>query len=242
MRSLLTELLVVALGVLLALWAEQWWSGIRQSGEENRYLQALSEDVDQAVMDIEATNREVQEWLTAAADLSALQGQSETLAEEQAAMLMGTALLNIEVYEISLGAYQDLLVTGRVGLISNPEIRNSLTRLDQKIEELRTAEVDLAETQHHIIDRFLIKYTNLSALSRVGYSEADKLSAQQSGGPLAPALITNRLEFDHRPIVDSRELQNIIALRIILVSELLVGAIEVKQVLLKLREQLESTE
>ncbi len=240
--SLLVELLVVALGVLLALWADQWWVDIQEQREEQKYLLALYEDVSQAIEAIDTTSAEAGEWLQAATDLSAAQGRAEQVGAQEVIRLLGIALFNIEVYEIPLGAYEDLLVTGRVGLISDPEVRLGLSRLEQKISELRTAETDLTETQHGIIDPFLVGHTNLSALARVGYSAADSRSAQQSGGPLAPALITNRFDVDHRALLDNLELQSIVALRIVLLSELIVAATEVRQALVELQDDLPGTD
>ena len=49
------ELLVIVVGVLIALWADQWWSDREDNRTEQTYLASLNEDINATLKELDST-------------------------------------------------------------------------------------------------------------------------------------------------------------------------------------------
>lgn len=241
LATAVVNFLAVGAGVLIALWADQWWADRQDAQAERVYLAALQQDIIATVLVLDDSTEELTEWLDAAAKLSKTSPEGPYPSNEELIDLIGRALFNLEVYELNLSAYRDLKNTGGLRLITRDNIRRSLADLDQRLEELRTAEADLIATQHGLFDPFLVRHTDLAAVAKAGYLDSDTRRAEVSGGPVAPRLIGPPSGIDHTALFYNQEFRNLVALRIVLISEVIVSAENIKSLLLVLQQQIEDT-
>jgi hypothetical protein len=198
----LGELVVIVVGILLALGMDQWWSDRVDARTQHAYLTALHEDVATTINHLDGLIREFSALRDAASELSKQPPEGTTLSNAQLIELMGAGLFEIESFENGLSTHRDLKSTGRLGLITNAEIRRSLARVDQTLEEKRAAQ-----------------------MKRTGVVPADQLIGSGAG-------------IDHRPLLADSRFRGIVALRIVLLTEVIVDYSDLKGLLVELRDEI----
>jgi hypothetical protein len=125
---------VIVVGVLIALWADQWWSDREDDRTEQTYLASLNEDINATLQELDSTIAKVVVWRQAASTLSQLPLEGPFPPNKELAEMMGLALFELFSFEDRLSTHQDLKNTGRLGLISNipnPEIRAEYQSADK---------------------------------------------------------------------------------------------------------------
>jgi hypothetical protein len=156
-----TELAVIVLGVLLALWADGWVAGRAARNEEVSRVAALRENV---VATRERLNRaleqsvSVREALTTTAQWTEIRGMAGR--EE----LVGNGLLYGPVFTPELNVYADLKSSGDLALLRSTDLRQALARMDATFEELALLQADITMVQQLTIDPFVIREFDLGPI------------------------------------------------------------------------------
>jgi hypothetical protein len=235
----LGELVVIVVGILLALGMDQWWSDRVDARTQHAYLTALHEDVATTINHLDGLIREFSALRDAASELSKQPPEGTTLSNAQLIELMGAGLFEIESFENGLSTHRDLKSTGRLGLITNAEIRRSLARVDQTLEEIDNAEADLLATQHQTVDPFLVAHTDLTLVAKAGYDTKERAAQMKRTGVVpADQLIGSGAGIDHRPLLADSRFRGIVALRIVLLTEVIVDYSDLKGLLVELRDEI----
>jgi len=234
----LGELVVIVVGILVALGVDQWWSDRIDARTQRAYLTALHEDVTATVSHLDDLLREFSVIRDAASELSNQPLEGTSLSNARLIELMGPGLFEIESFENALSTHHDLKSTGRLGLITNAEIRRSLARADQILEQIDNAEADLLASQHHTVDPYLVAHTDLTLVAKASYTEEEKTKSTRAGLTPADRLIGTGAGIDHRPLLADPRLRGILALRIVLLTEVMVDYADLKSLLLELQAEI----
>ena len=75
----LAELAIIIAGVLIALWADQWWADRQDLRTQETSLAALDDDISETVGTLRSLMADFESWRDAAATLSGLGGRSADL-------------------------------------------------------------------------------------------------------------------------------------------------------------------
>lgn len=234
----LAELIIIIVGILVALWVDQWWADRVDARTQRSYLAALLEDITVTVEHLDELTQLFAGWRDAASELSYQPLKGSGLTNAQMIDLLGPALFEFQSFDNRLSAHQDLKSTGRLGLITNGDIRRSLAKVDQILEEISASEADLIATQHATIDPYLVRHMDLSAVAKAGYLTIDTSQMDRAGIATADTLIGEPVGIDHTGLLKDSQLRGILALRIILLSELMGDYSDLKFLLLDLREKI----
>jgi hypothetical protein len=220
-RRVASELLLIAVGVLIALSADQWRSSRTDAQTEAAYLDRMMDDIPAALHELEREIQQTQDYLAASGEISRLPRTSSDIPEDSLAVLLANSLFNIVSWDGGLSTLDDLKNTGRIALISNPDIRRGLAEIDRLTAGIRHAEDDVIQTQHQTVDPFLIRVSDLPSL--IAATRADV--SPYLGAPLGR---------EHYALVADSEFQNIVALRVVLLLNLEANYLEMREHLLDL--------
>jgi hypothetical protein len=198
---------VVILGsILLAFGIEAWWSERQDAGEELRLLSAVHEDM-------QANLAQVAENAAYHTAAEAAERQILTLAGADPATLslqaVDTLLADILWWQGSqhwqTGALDALTLGGKIDIIRNEELRHTLASWIRRIELVRSAE----DQEEDFFVNALIPYLRREA----SVTQIAELAQFMPGTDIAPGY--GRVNWaqeqrDHRPMVASTELQNLV--------------------------------
>ena len=145
--SLATEALVIVVSVLVALFAEAWWTQQREIEAAEAQLVSLARDFEQmsARADTSLWNAETA-VSTGTALLDALMGPTpEIVADSALGMLLKT--VQYEVFSPSTGAYDALVSSGNIELLRDTELKRALSDFFGSFEDVRASESMLLNGQ-----------------------------------------------------------------------------------------------
>lgn len=194
------ELGVVAVGVLIALWADGWVTEQRERSIERSRIDALRDNVvatRERLRVAQAEARSAREALTLIAywqDVDELNGNPGVVV---------SGLLFGSVFTPEMNVYADLKSSGDLALLRSAELRQALALMDATLEQLALRQSDLAMVQQLNFDPFLIRELSLA-------------------GSLGPLLGLEGLPTDDAaPTLDLRILRNLALFKVDMVSLLL---------------------
>jgi hypothetical protein len=230
------ELSVIIVGVLIALWADQWWAELQDKRTERAYLAALTEDIDVSLTSLERNLNNISRLRDAASSVLNTDGQHH----RKNATLFGLALFEIDFVDHRLASYQDLQNTGRLGLIRDKRIRDGLAEVERMLEQLSAAQNDLVGLHHSVIDPFLARQAEFAQIAIAGHAATDAGTLGQAGFATPNELIETTAPFDAERLLSSPDLQGILALRIVLLSEMMESNVKLTGILESLRMRIEA--
>lgn len=207
LRRAAVELLVIVAGVLIALSADQWWSALADARTETAYLSGMVDDIEATLLGLRAERESALTYLTASAELSKLRQVPAGISEDSLTVLVSNSLFNIVSWASRLSTLDDLKNTGRLGLISDADIRIAFADIDRLASGIAAAEDDLIQTQHQTVDPFLVRRADLPALVPASLVQAVPYLGPALGR--APSALLSDPEF-----------HNIVALRVVLLQNL----------------------
>ncbi|MEJ2535331.1 MAG: hypothetical protein P8008_07710 [Gammaproteobacteria bacterium] len=131
------ELVMVVLGIFLGIEAANWNEDRRDRQDESAYLLRLHEDVRSSIEDLNRGRDDVASWNEQGQRaLRALQEGDPSLAGEDAAHAFA-ASTRIGLPVTQLATITELISSGGLNEISDPDIRAALARMDGSIQGLR---------------------------------------------------------------------------------------------------------
>lgn len=139
---LVAEFIVILVGVLTALAADRWMSGLDERELEDTYLAQLVENLvaDSASL-AERVELAERRWRLA---VGLLEGTVTDSVSEPASFLADLERLGWHnPVEYSRETWDDLVATGQLALITDPELRNGLSALYNRMEWLAHIEGDI---------------------------------------------------------------------------------------------------
>ncbi len=230
------ELVVIIVGVLIALWADQWWADLQDKRTERTYLAALTEDVDVTLASLERNLNSISRLRDAASTAFNKSDQFRSMD----ATLFGLALFEIDFVDHRLSSYQDLKNTGRLALIRDRSIRDGLAEVERMLEQVSAAQSDLVGLHHTVIDPFLARQPQFGHIALAGYAATDTGALGQAGYSSPSDLVDHATPFDADRLLSNPDLPGILALRIVLLSEMMESNVELTRILESLRGQIQA--
>ncbi len=159
LRRGLAELLIVVVGVLIALWADQLRQSRSDRQDEAVQLEALREDflvtasvLDSALAELDAQEHSLQRLIAGGFD-----GESPDSVNAWARM----GLWVIVQASPRLSTLRDLQASGRLGIVQSRELRYGLAELDRILELGAIRHADFTTIQVRIVDPVLVQGVNL---------------------------------------------------------------------------------
>ena len=237
-----TELAIIIAGVLIALWADQWWTDRQDLKTQGTYLAALDDDISKTVDSLRELVSDLEAWRDAASTLSRWPQDEPAPAAEEITVMIGKGLFQMASLETRLAAYEDLKTTGRLGLISDADLRRNLAQVDQLLQDIRTSEADLWATQHITIDPYLLAHTDMVAVAKAaGQAYArDVDEIKELGLPTGAELIGDPVGLDPTPLVRDPVFRGLLAFRLVLLAEAVLRYRRLEVLLLEIQGQIAS--
>jgi hypothetical protein len=158
----MAELAVVVLGVSIALWADSRVSLHDRRAVESARLEALSVNVDDTLGDLRSYADETREVVAALRDVLTFRdrpGPRDTMLRT-----IRDGFLGVPDFQPQLGVYDDLKSSGELALLTNAQLRQSLSAMDARLRQIAASQADVVVVQQLNLDRYLVQRLNLELL------------------------------------------------------------------------------
>ena len=120
---------------------------------------ALLDNVDVSLADLRSTSDDATEVADILRKLTALREYDLPAAEMQSLLLSG--LLYGPSYSPELNVYDDLKNSGELALLTNPDLRRALARMESRLRLIELAQSDFAAVQELSIDSYIIDHIDM---------------------------------------------------------------------------------
>ena len=120
---------------------------------------ALLDNVDVSLADLRSTSDDATEVADILRKLTALREYDLPAAEMQSLLLPG--LLYGPSYSPELNVYDDLKNSGELALLTNPDLRRALARMESRLRLIELAQSDFAAVQELSIDSYIIDHLDM---------------------------------------------------------------------------------
>ena len=168
---LVAEFGVIVLGVLVALWADDWASDRQRAEIERARVEALGENVGET---LEALNQELENASLAEAALRTVLADEPSLTPEQFREAVLIGFFYGPEFTAEVDVYEDLKNAGELALLSDAALRRALSQMDASLRRLALAQSDLASVQQLRFDPYTIEEMDLrDILSHLDLPSAD---------------------------------------------------------------------
>lgn len=149
----LGEVILIVIGILIALWISNSNEDFQTRQREQFYLAGLKEEFQQSREKLEIlieVNRETYQRASSIAE--AIARPDSTLSEKELATLLFQAFSDDFAYNPNSSVLQEILSSGRLEILSSPELRQHLTAWDSRIERIRQQENSLREQRYEVLN------------------------------------------------------------------------------------------
>ena len=167
-RWFAAEYLIVVLGVLTAVGVNAWWGNAQQRADERATLHALREEFTAARETILAYRSLHERVLVSVAAVS--DSLNASLADRRGEVIVPDTALALSLMQgttsVQLGTLQGLIVSGRLGIVSDPELQAALGAWGASLAEVTEEEEAARRLVYEELDRALRTRTNATGLWR----------------------------------------------------------------------------
>jgi len=193
------ELAVIIVGVLIALWTNEWWAERGDRAAEVEILSSMLEDVRASQTLLHEYVNEQEEVLS---DLRTVLGDSGEYFEDangpELAKTLYSALWNSPPLDLQMSVYEEIKGAGRLALIRSAELRRSLAEYDASVSMLRRTRDDLMQHQQTKVDVYAIENFQMSQFANFLLDENDEV------------VLSSRNTIDHRALIGEMKFQNLV--------------------------------
>jgi len=147
------------LGVSIALWADGWVTERSDRAIEVARLTALQDNVNVSLTELRTASENVSGAADALRKIAALQQLNLRFAEMQDLLYYG--LLYGPSYSPELNVYDDLKNSGELALLTNPDLRRALAKMESRLRLIELAQSDFAAVQELSIDSYIIDHLDM---------------------------------------------------------------------------------
>ncbi len=144
-RYAIGEIFLVVIGILIALQINTWNEERKSRLEETEILKSIKLDLVNAIMECEENNEFRTRILEATRELySIIRGDSQYYSKNQLDSIMAVLLIN-PTYNNRTGSLEVLFISGKINLIKDSEIKESLLLWPQIVEDIKEDEIYSSE-------------------------------------------------------------------------------------------------
>jgi len=193
------ELAIIVIGVLIALWANEWWTEHGERAQESEILAAMLEDVHASqVLLAQYVENQDEVLFHLRSVLEGPSGISAGLDDFELAEILYNALWVAPSLDLQMSAYEEIKGAGRLALIQSPELRRSLAEYDTSVTMLRGTRDDLMQHQQTKMDAYAIENFQMVQFAEFFLDEDDKRIAAPDNW------------IDHRALIGELRFQNLV--------------------------------
>jgi hypothetical protein len=150
-KRILIEAIAIVASILIAFALDAWWDARTERAQERALLSALADDFEAAAASFNATKAFHLEELRASQEII---GYGESggipLADHAKIDTLVSHQFSRRMFDPPMGTVQSILGSGRIDLISNPELVTELTRWSTAVAALQRSEED---SRDHFYDQ-----------------------------------------------------------------------------------------
>ncbi len=161
----LGELLLIAMGILLALYVDNWNDHRLEKKREHFYLTGLREEFEGSRIKLEnliEANRRT--YLKASEIANVMARGGEGLGELEFSGLLFHSFSDEMTYNPNNSVLQEMLNSGRLEYLSNPELRGHLTTWSSRLDQIRQQEQNLREQRGDVMELTLKEGGNIRGI------------------------------------------------------------------------------
>ncbi|MDJ0910880.1 MAG: hypothetical protein QNI99_16995 [Woeseiaceae bacterium] len=155
------EFAIIVLGVSIALWADGCVAERSDRIEEEARLYGLADNVGETYMEIQSERENIAGAIGAFEELFEANSESD---EEAVTRVVRYAVLYGPIFSPELNVYDDLKNSGELALLTNPELRQALARMDSRLQRVAFAQSDLLTIQQINVDTYMIEHLDMQTL------------------------------------------------------------------------------
>jgi hypothetical protein len=133
------ELVVLVLGIFIGLQVDDWNQARKDRIDEQRFLHALHDDIlvaEELSSRVRQRRLEKRQYLAIASDVLHGRAQRDELTELECNAVGSSSWINITASGLS--AFDELVASGRLGIVRNSDLRSALIGLQQSHQALAT--------------------------------------------------------------------------------------------------------
>lgn len=197
MRYAIGEIVLVVIGILIALQINNWNQQRLQNKEEQKALINLKHDFEfnyntlDSVLNKTKKNLELQFLI-----LNHTGNKPDPKTEDEFNISLNV-LLSLEVFYPRNGYLDDLLNSGKLGIIKNQNLRNRLSSWNPALDNIKASELSV-EAELQILNNYISKKGSWLNADAVGTSETVKNNPFPKSG----------FDIDNRDLLDEIEFEN----------------------------------
>jgi hypothetical protein len=224
-RWLVTELVMIVTGILVALAINTWWQGLETSQREQNYLADLVLDFEENAWRIGETLKDADEVVDAAQILLDVDNAAEGRAigiDSLNYLLQGLSIM--PTYQPVTRTWDDILGAGELQTISNPEIRMLLAEFESAMDLVEIVE----GTQESQLVELFVPYI----IENLDYAAVALFASEEIEYPEAP------YEESVYDVLGTREFRNWLVLRLTWADDLQGVHMNVQDVIKDIEEEL----
>lgn len=149
----LGEILLIVVGILVALWIDNWNEDRQKARREQFYLQGLRTEFQASLIQLDTLISVNQKSFRLGREALGLIPAAESRAQEvEVSRKLITALYYEITYNPSTSVLSEILGSGRLETLTNPELRQDLTSWGAFLESLEWQENNLEGIRKKVID------------------------------------------------------------------------------------------
>ena len=151
------EILIVTVGILLAFEIEQWGERRARAAEERLFLERLYREYQRGIDELTTLNRAHDKVMRDIQNAFAARGDRTRLAKYASTVNLGCGAGYLRTTPFSDTAFQELISSGRLAVVSDPDLRGKirdLTTEQASLKDRAAAGTDNARDQNARLDPF----------------------------------------------------------------------------------------
>ena len=208
------EIIVIALGILLAFGIEAAWTAFRESAEVRQQLSAVDAEIAQNLLSLQKLEDEHRRVAVAGAALVKMMGPDAQVDEpDSVARLIGIFWTPAGSVTSSQGALETFRSSGLLAEVSDPDIRDALATWADLLGSVRDFNISTDARLQEVISPLLHQYVSEGDLNRIAGFEHDFLHIREEYRALVPS---SRFNSDYSGLLQDRPFENLVAQRVAL--------------------------
>lgn len=201
------EIILVVIGILIALQINNWNENRKINLEEDKILLNLTTDLKQALQESKSQiireqniSKSLQIILTDSPE------RERYFDHSKADSLFYESFLSLQTTSPIIQTYSDIKSSGKVSLITNQQIKDRLTKLENSMTDLRFQVDDNMTVQQLNVDKVTIKYLDIVKMLN---ERNPKFKLTEIG------------QNDYRTLLQNKEITSTLALKLLVVDNLI---------------------
>jgi len=165
-RYAIGEIVLVVIGILIALQINNWNEERKLALEEIEILKSIKLDFINVIEEFEENNHFRKRVINATNSLyKIIQTEDHGFSNKQLDSIMATLFIN-PTYNNKTGTLEILFTSGKINLMSEPEIKNALIRWPQQIDDVIEDEIYSSEYLRYDFYPLIRKYISIQGVNK----------------------------------------------------------------------------